>query len=222
VNKTGGKRMRKFFLVFILMTMSSFLLAQNMPYSEFKFGVMNPKNAKTGWVFSYGTGKTIDETFSWMIDFGLYAKQYSQTTAVDTTIGSQINETTVQKELEFSTYLLPIMFKITFDKKMSPSAPVTLKGSAGLGYQFLWNREQNFLTGNKSNRFYHGFAYEVSLGAGMQMSSSAVLFVEAFYHGGKVKRNRTTTEDGLPVWTEVDMSGPGIRVGINFVNFGLF
>lgn len=214
--------MRKLLTFFTVLFMFTFLGAQNMPYSEFKAGMLNPKNAKAGWIFSYGTGKTIDETFSWMVDFGLYAKRYSQTTAVDTTSGNQVNEVTVQKELDFSTYLLPIMFKITFDKKMSPSAPITLKGSAGLGYQFMWNKEQNYLTQKKESRFYHGFTYEVSFGAGLQMSSSAVLFVETFYHGGKVKRNQSKNEAGLPVWQEVDMSGPGIRFGINFVNFGLF
>lgn len=214
--------MKKSIIFIISFFFISSLFAQNMPYSEFKAGLMNPKDAKTGWMFSYGTGKTIDEAFSWVVEFSLYAKRYSKVTAVDTLLGDQISEVLKQKELDFSTYLLPILFKITFDKKTAPHSPLMLKGSAGLGYQFLWNREQNYLTKNKETRFYHGFAYQLSFGFGLEMSSSAVLFVEAFYHGGKVKRNKTKTEDGLPVWKEVNMGGPGIRFGINFVNFGLF
>ena len=116
---------------------------------------------------------------------------------------------------------MPIMFKLTFDKKLSQASPFMIRGSAGLGYQFLWNKEENYLEDKKDTRFYHGFAYQVSAGAGIEMSSSAILFAEAFYHGGKVKRNKTDTA-GLPTWSEVDMSGVGIRIGINFVNFGLF
>ncbi|GAB4167561.1 MAG: hypothetical protein Kow00108_00010 [Calditrichia bacterium] len=210
------------FTILCLFWISSVTFSQNMSYSEFKVGLYNPKDAKAGWMFSYGTGKTIDEAFAWMIDFGLYAKKYSKTTNVADTSFSQINENTVVKELDFSTYLLPIMFKITFDRRIAPRSPLMMKGSAGIGYQFMWNKEQNYGTGDKESRFYHGFTYQLSFGAGFEMSSSAVLFGEVFYHGGKVKRNKTETVGGLPVWKEVDMSGPGIRVGINFVNFGLF
>lgn len=215
--------MKKFVFFFLISWVVS-TLAQSMAYTEIKGGIFDPqqKGAKSGFIFSYGTGKTIDEAFSWMIDFSLYAKNYTSTAVVDTLPGNQFDEFVVVKDLEISTYLLPVLLKITFDKKIAPRSPLVLKGSAGLGYQFLWNREMNYIEKEKKSRFYHGFTYEFSLGAGLHMSSSAILFAEIFYHGGKVKRNRSTTEEGLPTWNEVDMSGKGIRIGINFVNFGLF
>ncbi|MCK5077882.1 MAG: hypothetical protein KAR38_15980, partial [Calditrichia bacterium] len=201
----------------IVIFSGNMLFAQQASYSEFKAGIYNPKDAKTGWMFTYGTGKTIDEAFSWLVEFNLYKKTYNK----DTKVPLPDNDILVQREIENNTYLMPLLFKLSFDKKLIPPSPFIIRGSAGIGYQFMLNKEKNNVEKEEKSRFYHGFAYQVSAGAGLEMSSSAILFAEAFYHGGKVKRDKKDV-DGLPTWIEKDVSGLGFRVGINFVNFGLF
>ena len=210
--------MKKMTILVFLILAANTILGQQASYSEFKAGILNPKDAKTGWMFTYGTGQTIDESFSWLVEFNLYKKTYDERSKV---YNEDLDEYTVTQEIQNNSWLAPIMFKITFDKKIAPASPIIIRGSAGVGYQFMWNTEKNYETGKDQSLFYHGFAYQVSAGAGLQVSSSAIIFGEAFYHGGKVKRDKEDI-NGFPTWAEKDVSGLGFRVGINFVNFGIF
>ena len=70
--------MKKLTMIIISIFAVNFLFAQQASYSEFKAGMVNPKDAKTGWMFTYGTGKTIDEAFSWLVEFNLYKKTYNK------------------------------------------------------------------------------------------------------------------------------------------------
>jgi len=209
--------MKKIVILMISVFAANLLFAQQVSYSEFKAGIINPEDAKTGWMFTYGTGKTIDESFSWLVEFNLYKKTYNK----DSRVPLPEQEDLVQREIENNSYLMPLLFKLSFDKKLIPPSPFVIRGSAGIGYQFMLNKEKNNVEGEEKSRFYHGFAYQLSAGAGIEISSSAILFAEAFYHGGKVKRDKKDV-DGLPTWIEKDVSGVGFRVGVNFVNFGLF
>ncbi len=42
------------------------------------------------------------------------------------------------------------------------------------------------------------------------------MIAEIFYHDAKVKRNETKSTEGLPVWSQVNLSGLGFRGGLRF------
>jgi len=54
------------------------------------------------------------------------------------------------------------------------------------------------------------------------ISRSGDLFAEVSYHAGSPSRGEGENAEGLPVRTEVDMSGIMIRGGIRIYDFGLF
>jgi hypothetical protein len=68
-------------------------------------------------------------------------------------------------------------------------------------------------------RFYSGFAWQVGAGVSVPMSRNSDVFAEALYLGGTPSKDEGK-ELGLPVRTEVDMSGLMIRLGIRLYNFG--
>lgn len=191
------------------------------PFSEFKVGYQDPADAKAGYIFGLNVGRMIDEGLSWGFEFNYFQKTYQKVTDVkDIQLPSGITPTQKELELQYKTYIIPLFLKLNLENQLGYKSPFFLRASGGLGWEMVWNSEDNYLTGNHSTRFYNGFGWQACLGVGFQVSSSANLFVDGVYNGSKVKRNEKSNEEGLPTWEELDLSGFGIRLGISIIGFG--
>ncbi len=191
------------------------------PYTEFKFGYIDPKAAKSGYLFGINLGRMIDESLSWSMEFNYFQKVYRKvTTDYEIQLPSGIQPTGKELEFEYKTYIIPLFLKLNLENQLGKGGPFFLRGSVGLGWEMVWNKENNYLNNSHSTRFYHGFGWQATAGVGVQISSSANIFIDGFYNGSRVKRNQDTNEDGLPIWEELDISGPGIRAGVSIVGFG--
>jgi hypothetical protein len=203
-----------FVLVFALIGTSS----AQLPYTEIKFGYFKPVDATDGYLFGVHLGRMIDESLSWGIEINYFRKTYQELTKVpDPT--QQTNPNRVTKQLEFVTQILPIWAKLNYEHPIAPRSPFFLRASAGIGWEFVWNREDNYQDNISDTRFYNGFGWQLATGVGMEISSKAVLFLDAFYNGAKVKRG-SDNRAGLPTWEELDISGFGLKLGVSIVGFG--
>jgi hypothetical protein len=206
-----------------VLTILLFILSNSFagaPFSEFKVGYLDPEDAKPGIIFGINLGRMIDESLSWSFEFNYYQKSYNRVTTVDEIQLNQITPSIQQRELEYKTTMIPVFLKLNLEKQLGQSSPLFFRASGGLGWEMVWNREANYLTDEQSTRFYNGFGWQGNAGLGFQISSSANFFVDALYNGSKVSRNSTTSEDGLPTWEELDISGFGVRAGVSIVGFG--
>jgi hypothetical protein len=195
-------------------------LSAKAPYTEFKVGYMDPNATKAGYLFGVNLGQMIDESLSWSFEFNYFQRVYNKITTVDEIqFPSGISPTEKQKELEYKTYIIPLFLKLNLENQLGYKSPFFLRGSGGLGWEMVWNKENNYLNDSRATRFYHGFGWQLTAGIGLQISSSANLFVDGMYNGSKTKRNQETNEDGLPSWEELDISGFGVRVGVSIVGF---
>jgi hypothetical protein len=207
----------------ILLTVFIFLTTfAKAPYTEFKIGYFDPKAAKPGYIFGANLGRMIDESLSWSFELNYFQKSYNKETKVeDIEIpGSGIDPEIKQLELSYKTIIVPIFLKLNYEHPLGKRSPFYARGSAGIGWELVWNKEDNYITKIHKTRFYHGFGWQGNLGIGLEMSSTSNLFADIMYNSSKPKRNEKKNEVGMPTWEELDISGFGIRVGVSIVGFG--
>jgi len=151
------------------------------------------------------------------LGFDFFHKTYIKETAVaDTDYVSGVHETTVMKELEYSTTLMPISAEVVIRQAFNP--PLHWYAGASLTYQLLFNTENNFDAGIKEKRNYSGFGWVARAGIEYTVGSRSALILEAFYNNCKVKGDKDKVQ-GLPVWSQVNVSGLGIRGGLRLEFF---
>jgi opacity protein-like surface antigen len=207
-------------LVLLSATITPVLAQGAKPFTQFRFGTYNPKDTKAGLILGVRTGRDFDQRVLVGFSADLFWKKFTRESAVnsDTTIGG-VHYTTLQRSVDYTTLILPLM--ITIDVQIPvQNSPIKPYFGGGIGYQLLFNKESNYITGESDNRFYSGFGYQFEVGAEYQMSPSTGLTMEAFYNGCKAKRGSGTSL-GLPTWEEVDISGMGFRLGIVLRGWGI-
>ncbi len=180
-----------------------------------KLGTFNPKDAQAGFIAGITTGRQVDERVSFGLGADLFVRQFTQesTVSVDTTIsGNQVSQ--VQTQVDYSMFGLPIM--VHLDVRLLPNRPLTPYVGLGAGYEILFSREANYLTGNKDSRLYGGFGWQLMVGGEYALGSSSGILGEIFYNGCTVKRNQGSNELGFPIHEELNFSGMGFRVGVRF------
>jgi hypothetical protein len=201
-----------------LLAAISMLAAQNclaqFQFSGIRLGYIDPKGSKAGLILGVDLTGRIDESVELGATVNAFRRSYEQTTRVAEVVNaSGLVEKTVQKNLEFTTFFLPIMAEAIVHLGQQD---FHWFANGGLGYELLWNNENNFEQGKKERRFYKGFTWLVGGGFQYRIGSRSALIGEIFYHNATVKRNETKNEQGLPVWSEVDLSGLGFRGGLRF------
>ena len=187
--------------------------AQGLRVTTFKLGYFNPKDTKSGFIFGANFGSAIDENVDIGIGIDFFHRNYTEDKKVAERVSpGGVVESTIQRELEFTTTILPIMGTITV--KISPEYPFSYYIGGGLGYELLFNKERNYQEGVSESRFYHGFSWLVNGGVLYRIGSRSAFLGEVFYNGATVHRGKGKTTEGLPIWEEVNLSGLGVRFGI--------
>ena len=201
----------------VVLTMAILLAAgsvmgQNMKSFEFMVGSLNPKDVKSGIVWDVKYGIAVDEAGDIGLGIALFNKSYRKTSTVaeEVSPGGTVN-TTKQLEVEYNALLLPLTAYATVHLPMTPRFGLYL--GAGLSWQFLFNKENNFEEDISESRTYNGGGWVARIGGEMQLGTRSSLLGEIHYNHCKVKGN-ADKKAGLPVWDEVDVTGMGFKVGL--------
>jgi len=180
-----------------------------------RLGYLNPKGSQAGFIGGLDLTAQVDEALELGVTFSGFRKSYQKTTEVAKNVSSTsgLRETTVRKELEFNTIFVPIMAEaiVHFGQE-----DFHLFANGGLGYEMLWNNENNLVEKKRERRYYSGFAWLAGGGFQQRLGSRSAFIGEVFYHNAIVKRGETKDSEGLPVWSQVDLSGFGFRGGLRF------
>ncbi|MDD3052304.1 MAG: outer membrane beta-barrel protein [Candidatus Cloacimonetes bacterium] len=216
-------KLKAFMLVFLLL----FGMLNAVNYMGVRFGFMNPDGAKSGVIGGFSYGRIFDESVS--LDFGLdyFYKGYTDDKKISVNDTQADNEIiTYSRSADIKTIYVPVManlnVKLPLDRQIKPFF------KAGLGWGFLWEDvyiaaeedDPNTQDNEKHDeiddvKFYNGFNWLVGAGVKYRLARKSFLMGEFFYNGGKMTRNRDKTEYGI-TWDEIDMSGIGLRIGIEF------
>jgi hypothetical protein len=198
-----------------------FILTSSLIFSQSLFaqstilglngGVLFPQDTEAGAIVGASWGKMIDQNVGWEIETDYFWRTFTQEMTVEVK-DAQTQTTTIATEIENSTKMLPIFFKLVFLSEVFPNLDLRLSG--GLGYSFLWTKDANYKLGTESSETYSGFAWQAGAGLSFPISQAADFYGEAIYLGATPSTDEGTTADGLPQRTEVDMSGLWLRVGL--------
>jgi hypothetical protein len=206
-------RTRWFFVLAAILLLAASNSSAQLHISGIRLGYLDPKDSKAGLMLGMDLTSRVDESVELGATVNVFRRNYQKITPVaKSSSAGGLEETTVQKELEFTTFFLPIMGEAIVHFS---DDDFHWFANGGLGYEMLWNNENNFVDRKKERRFYSGFVWMVGGGFQYRIGSRSAVIAEIFYHDAKVKRDETK-KDGLPVWSQVNLSGIGFRGGLRF------
>lgn len=220
------------FISFILSV--CFSLAAQEKFMNIHFGFMAPKDAKTGFIGGLVYGLAVDDVVQAGIGLDYYYKSFSENRTVNV-MGTQNGDRqgltpTPKKSLsEVKINYLPLLANINVSIP-AEDLPVIPRFAFGLGWGLLWeniyavveadseedreNNDPETTLIDKTN-FFHGFNWKISLGAKYPLGTRSFFNSEIVYNGGVMKSSIKKDKTGI-TWDEVDMSGLGLRLGIEF------
>ncbi len=200
----------------ILIFLTSVVSAQGK-YTEFKVGLLGPKDAATGFFGGLTLGRSVDQNLGIALEFDVYKKSYKKEEEIDTTQIHNISTRDVMLTFEQNAWLFPVFFQFQYLSDLT--SVIHLKITAGLGYEFLYTNYNDFENNRDDSFFFHGFAWHADVGVSYPLSRASDFFGEILYHGGSPSKDKKD-RNGFPIRTEMDMSGFGLRVGLRVYNFG--
>ncbi|MCB0287352.1 MAG: hypothetical protein KDE57_11895 [Calditrichaeota bacterium] len=188
------------------------------PYLELKAGGLTPKDVETGFLGGMSIGRNIDDRFFWGLEADVFKTNYRKETVIAEFVdpSNQISYNEIQVELDFSTTITSFYWQIYYETAVSNNV-LFLRGLSGIGWSFIWNKENNFVDDVKRTRFFNGFTWQASAGLGVRASKLGLVFVDLYYQNAKPRKSDNRVEENLPVFQEIDLTGFGIRVGVNFL-----
>ena len=191
--------------------------------SKLRFGFLAPKDAKTSFIGGFTYGSRIDEAVGLETSADFFYKSYTEKRKVasGTTPGGT-DFITVQKSTDINLIYVPLMANLNVYLPIRSAVNPYVSG--GIGWGLLWedvfiaayeNDDNETVPAYDNVKFYNGFTWNIAAGVSYKLGSKSNVFGEVFYHGSKMKRDFDQTEYGI-TWDEVDMSGIGMRLGVEF------
>lgn len=211
---------------FILITQIYFSCAptiqspQNTRFLELRIGQLDPQAGDAGTMVGISRGRRIDDRLWWQLEANYFRSSYTRaTTVADEISGGQVI-TTEQVEVDFSNTILSIF--IGFYYEYSLGGRFFYRGTGSLGWEHIVVSEKNYVENVARTRTFDTPGLQISAGLGIGISRSSMIFGDLIYNSAKAKSDYSAYGDGLPVYQEINVSGFGFRVGINFLNFKYF
>lgn len=201
-----------------VLTMVNFAYSQGK-MTEFSAGLLNPKDAESGFYGGINLGRMVDENIGVSLGIHVYRSSYTKEDTYRKNKDGQVEISETTTRLDQSATLIPVLFQLHYTGPITQS--LDLKVTVGAGYELLWNSVTNFELGKDGTEFFSGFGWNVGAGVSLPISRASDFYSEVFYHGGTPSRDRGKTDQGLPVRSEIDMGGLGIRIGLRLYTFGL-
>jgi hypothetical protein len=197
-------------------------------FTEFRVGQLDPKDTKSGTLFGLAFGNGIDDKLYWEFEANYFRKSFTEGTVVPDTVSGGTIISTKQVELDYTTTILSLFFGFVFENRFGGAEPggsqsgFYFRGSAVGGWEFIWSKERNFVDDISRTRKFDGPGFQLTAGLGYRISYSGILYVDALYNGAIGKTGETRTEEGLPTFEQIDVTGVGFRVGLNLYNIKIF
>lgn len=209
---------------FILLQIPQTLNAQRKleNFVEFKIGELDPEDTDSGNIFGIAIGTGIDDRLYGGFEVNYFRTNYRQATEVVDSVSGGGVVRTEKVQLDYTTTYIALLASMYYELRLGGTSPFYYRASASVGWEFIWNRENNFEAGVSRTRNFNAPGFKLSTGIGIRISSTGILFGDILYNGVSAKTDTGTTDTGLPVFQEINLSGLGFWVGINLYRFKIF
>ncbi len=193
------------------------LSAKNYDNMRLRMGFLSPADSKFGLISGFSINRPFDETVELGTSLDFYKKNYSEKREISYSVSDAGNQVTqVKQTTDINIYYFPAMINLRINLTEVPLKPYI---GAGAGWGFLWEdvyvASDSTYDGIDAVKFYNGFNWNISTGLSYKLGSRSKLFGEIIYNGGAMTRDKKKTDTGI-TWEEIDMSGIGLRAGIEF------
>jgi hypothetical protein len=191
-------------------------------YTELKLGTLDPKDTGSGAMIGLSMGKRIDNRLWWGFEGFYFKSSYSQTTEVPDEVSGGSVISTKQVELDYSTSVLSFFVNLSYERRFDPNSIFYYRASAGLGWEFIWNEENNYVDNVSRNRSFNTPGAQFTTGLGLGISQTGLVFADLVYNFATAKSDPVAVQGGLPIYDEINISGFGFRLGVNIWNLSFF
>jgi hypothetical protein len=188
-------------------------------FTDFQAGFLFPADAKTGFIVGIQAGRMADEAIGYGFELDFYRKKYVKDTEVSRGEEGGAEITEVIPDIDNTTLMLPLMFKLNYSFPIAPKLSFRLSG--GAGYEIMWNSVTKYSENIDNTKFYHGFVWMAGGALSLPLSRASDIFLEVNYHSSEPSRGEGETAEGAPIHTKIDMSGVLLRIGIRLFTIGL-
>ena len=212
------------FLLIIMALLNSTLLAQSdsrRSFMEFKAGFLRPEDTSASNLLGLSFGRKLDDKLYYGIEANYMTSNYRKTTTITESDSGGISFTDKQLELDFRTRIMSILLQLSFESKLDAASTVFMRASAGGGLQMVWNNENNYVDQIERTRFFSWLGWQLTAGLGVPISRTGMVFVDAIYNHALLSKSQGESDLGLPTFREIDLSGFGLRAGINLIGIGM-
>jgi hypothetical protein len=201
------------FFAFVLIMAASSAFADKESAYTLRVSYYEPESAEAGFTFGGSAGAVFDDIVTLGFGTDIYFRNFTKDTKVADEEYLNGDESAIYvREIQYTTLIVPLMAELTV--RIPIAWKLSAFGHGGLGFEFMWAKEENFDTGSTDNRWYGGFAWMGGAGLSLKLGTDTSLYAEGFYKHSKVKRNRDDLTVDMPVFEEVDLSGLGVRLGV--------
>ncbi len=206
-------------ITIIIFIFSGLIYGQGVKYVEFSGGMLAAKSPGEGFFGGVALGRMVDESVGFSLAADIYYRSRTERTLVN---GQPLPgggyEEYYEESLRQSTLMLPLFIQLQYHGNLTQN--IMLRASAGVGYEFLWNKATNYELNTKDTKYFGGLGWHADVGISIPASSSSDFFATLSYHGGSPATDTVTNENGLPSYAEVNMSGFAFQLGLRLYNFG--
>jgi hypothetical protein len=212
-----GKLQVLIYICIALLFVSASAFAGQGKELSLRVSYYEPEDAEPGFAIGGSFGTAFNDFVSISVGTDVYFKNYEQRTDVASEESETYMSTLYTTDVKYRALAIPLMLEVKLNIQII--GPLSIFGHAGGGYEIFWVKELNPSAGVSDNTFFGGFTWVAGVGPSFRLGHDTWLFVEGYYTGATVKRDRKDITQDLPVYEEVDLSGFGIRAGITLMTF---
>jgi hypothetical protein len=197
-----------------LILLSQSLYAQGRSQIGIHAGYLNPKDTDSGMIFGAMLISSFDEAVDVGFGFDVFQKSYSDQTHVASTVSGDTYVTTQKTLVDYTRTAIPLYLSLKVKIPTVRSRNFGYFIRANLSYQFLISKEKNYEKDISETRKYKGLGWQVGAGLFYRIGSRSTLFGEGILNSCTVSRDVSNPTESLPVTERVNLSGLGLRIGV--------
>jgi hypothetical protein len=197
-----------------LILLSPSLYSQGRSQIGVHAGYLNPKDTDSGMAFGAMLITSFDEAVDFGFGFDVFQKSYSDQTHVAEIVSGDTYVTTQKTLVDYTRTAIPLYLSLKFKIPMVRSRNYGYFLRANLSYQFLISKEKNYEMDISETRKYKGLGWQAGAGLFYRIGSRSTLFGEGILNNCVVSRDVSNPKESLPVTERVNLSGLGLRFGV--------
>ncbi len=214
-------------ITLVVMCSLSSLVAQGTPYygankrtSESKTdldihaGYFAPKGTDAGMLFGVALSAPFDNAIDFGFGLDVFQKSYAKEEEIDNpdwNAGQPDRRITTQ--IDYKSTAIPLYLSMQMN---IPNNQMKLGYfvRASLSYQFIITEMNNYELQVSEKRNFKGWGWQGGVGMYYRVGNRSTLVLETIYNNAVTNARVKNEKDGLPQKDRIDLSGVGIRFGV--------